>query len=421
MTSIIPPESQKPLWPVVRTLISITILLLILLFGIATCAPLPGEDPGAVANGETEYPDLFRIECVGRPQGCDCPLGDPRLTRVPAGERPPQTVVYHAEAATGLRDNGVYREVRLDGDRQCWYKKSALRPMQYAKVPLSPLRDSLDHTPLPLKRLAPNFGAAHTEKKRRKSLGPYWATYYHLAVEDYHPGKIVPVLDRSGRKLSSASEAFLKQVTWQGSGIASNGLRLHYTGTKMRFNTYAKDMWGHGAGYGYRVFPYRTIALHFRGLCRRLMPGRKCGKKDVIGTLVWIREVAEKRIRMPGGSIHDGYFCATDTGSPNYIKDDRIDIFVGVHGGGNPYLPPARRPNALIDGGIQNLVPSDWRLWRTPDQRVWCDANRLPSNLDRPAPSDCVTDYHVVARAKALHMEAVLDDRGRPLRCAKRP
>ncbi|MCR9145334.1 MAG: hypothetical protein NXI24_24050 [bacterium] len=383
-----------------------------LLIGAFACAPLPGE------TSEPEYPEMFRIECVGRPQGCACLSAEPGPT--PPGPDAAAVTVYHAEAATGHREQKAYREVSLSNDRRCWYKKTGLRPMPYAKVPLSPLRD-LDHVPLPLKRLAPNFGAAQTDASHRLSLGKYWATYYHLAVEDYHPGKIVPVLDRRGRKLGTASQAFLKQVTWQGSGIASNGLRLHYTGTKMRFNTYAKDMWGHGAGYGYRVFPYRTIAVHFRALCRKLMPGRKCGKKDVIGTLVWIREVAEKRIKMPGGSIHDGYFCATDTGSPNYIKDDRIDIFVGTHGGGNPYLPPARRPNALIEGGIRNLVPSDWRLWRAPNDRVWCDANRLPSNSARPAAGDCVTDYHVVARDKALNIEAVLDDQGRPLRCAKRP
>ncbi|MEQ9366955.1 MAG: hypothetical protein RIF32_22135 [Leptospirales bacterium] len=395
--------------------------ILSVLVGVFACAPLPGEQP------ETEYPEMFRIECVGRARGCACSIGPPgdsnqakKSAQTDLAGEAASVIVFHAEAATGLGSHGAYRQVSLSENRRCWYKTSALRAMPYAKVPLSPLRN-LDHTPLPLKRLAPNFGAAQTDAKHRKDLGLYWATYYHLAVEDYHPGPTVPILDRSGRKLGTASQAFLKQVTWQGSGIASNGLRLHYTGTAMRFNTYAKDMWGHGAGYGYRVFPYRTIAVHFRALCRKLMPGRKCGKKDVIGTLVWIREVAAARAKMPGGSIHDGYFCATDTGSPNYIKDDRIDIFVGTHGGGNPYLPPARRPNALIDGGIQNLVPSDWRLWRGPNDRVWCDPNRLPSNSAKAEPGDCVNDYHVVARGKALRIEAVLDDRGRPLRCAKRP
>ena len=357
---------------------------------------------------------MFRVECVGRPQGCAC------QSAAVGASAASNTIVYHAEAAEGLREQGALREIRLAPDRTCWYAKAALRPMPYAKVPLSPLRD-LDHTLIPLKKLAPGFGAAQTEARFRKDLGPYWATYYHLAVEDYHPGPAVPILDRAGRKLGTASEDFLKQVTWQGSGIASNGLRLHYTGTNMRFNTYPKDMWGHGAGYGYQVFPYRTIALHFAALCQRLLPGKACSKKDVIGVLVQIREVAERRIPMPGGAIHDGYFCATDTGSPNYIKSDRIDIFVGTHGGGNPYLPPARRPNALITGGIQNLVPSDWRLWRSPDDRVWCDVNRLPSNPAKPGANDCVTDYHVVAKQKALHLEAVLDDDGSPLRCAKRP
>ncbi len=416
-------KRRAAFWPIA---LGVAALLFYSGVTLSRCAEITGENPPGSSGANpasVEYPEMFRVECVGRVTGCACQAKAPPA----AGER---RTVYHAAAAPALdtapdaaaRTPG-YRHVALSGERRCYYPIKALRPMPYAKVPLSPLR-KLDHSPLPLKKIAPAFDAAAADArnpKRRKSLGKYWATYYHLAVEDYHPGKRVPVLDRQGRKLGTASRAFLKQVTWQGSGIASNGLRLHYTGTQMRFNTYAKNMWGHGAGYGYRVFPYRTLALHFKGLCRRLMPGQKCSKRDVIGTLVYIQQVAERRIRMPDGSIHDGYFCATDTGSPNYIKDDRIDIFVGTHGGGNPYLPPARRPNALIEGGIENLVPSDWRLWRGKNDRVWCDPQRLPANPAQPGANDCTHDYHVVAAHKALELTAILDSRGRPLRCAKRP
>ena len=91
--------------------------------------------------------------------------------------------------------------------------------------------------------------------------------YHHLALEDFHPGPKVRVLTPRGRVLGRASRNFLKKVRWQGSGIASSGLRLHYSGARgrLRFTSYSKRIWGHGTGYGYRVHPYRTIAVNFRG------------------------------------------------------------------------------------------------------------------------------------------------------------
>ncbi len=388
----------------------ITVIIpLILVAALSTCKPEP-------ANAQSErFPDLFRIECVGKIEGCACYTGATGNAR--------NNVAYHAEAArsTGAAENGrVPIELETRGV-SCWYPETELRPMPYAKVPESPLK-KIDHTPKSLDKIVPGATVESLSQKPHRSLGRFWATYYHLADEHYHPGKEVAVKTPAGLELGRASEDFLKQVTWQGSGIAKNGLRLHYSGSNMRFNTYAKDMWGHGAGYGYRVFPYRTIAVNFRGVCAKIFPNKKrCGKKQVIGSLVRIREVAAKNIAMPGGTIHDGYFCATDTGSPHYIKSDRIDIFVGVHGGGNPYLPPERRSNALIAGGIRNLVPSDWRLWKNKNDRVWCDANKLPTDPARPKPGDCTYDYHVVAQQKALHIDVVLDGKGNPIRCAKRP
>lgn len=365
---------------------------------------------------ENEFPNIYKVMCINSAGGCAC------LER-PGGAEAMK--LFHLEAVEG--PGPVQSGMRLikHKRRECWYPAAKLERSEYSKILSSP-RQKKDHAPLALDRFVSGFqrgdGVDKLRSMRTKALGYFWATYYHLALEDFHPGPPVPIRDPSGRVLGRASQKFLEQVTWEGSGISSSGQRLHYSGRKNRFNLYPADMWGHGAGYGYRVFPYRTIAVNFPGLCKRLKPGmRGCRKKDVIGTMVYIPEVAERKIKMADGSIHDGYFCTTDTGSPNYIKEDRIDIFVGVHGGGNPYLPPGRRWNLLIAGGIENLVPSDWRLWTAKRKRVWCPMNRVPRVPGRPAPGDCVLDYHTTAPHKALTLQAVLRPDGSPLRCRKKP
>ncbi len=394
-------------------------LPLVQLLAIGVALASGGCAPGA-AQSEAEYPEIFRVECVGRVSGCACytaSTGD-------AAAGP----VYHAEAATAVGPDDPALDRRLVRVRNltCWHPRAKLRAMSYARVPRSPFAERMDHRPVDLARLAPGAPAgeaalAWTDALPRRALGRFFATYYHLADEHLHPGPETDVITPDGGKIGRASEEFLRQVMWQGSGIARNGTRLHYSGITMRFRRYSGDIWGWGAGAGYSVYPYRTFASNFPALCRAAGYPPGCGKSQVIGLLVFIKEVRERRILMPGGEPHDGYFCATDTGSPHYIRSDRIDIFTGLHGGGNPYLPPSRRGNYLIDGGIQNLIPSDWRLWSGPDERVWCDQARIPANPAAPAPGDCVHDFRTVAREKALHLFAVLDPAGRPVKCRPRP
>ncbi len=252
---------------------------------------------------------------------------------------------------------------------------------------------------------------------RPRVAGTYFATYYNLADEHYFPPGDSVARNSAGAFVTKASTEFLREVMRQGSGVTRQGLRLRYEGRGFLFRAYRSDIWGLAAGHNYLVYPYRTIALHFADFCRALgLPG-PCRKSTVIGALVRIEEVARMRIVMPGGGVHDGYFCAADTGAPNYIREDRIDIFVGLHGGGNPYLPPYRRGNHLIEGGIENLVPADWRLWRNESERVWCPRDRIPPPGAAPRAGDCRHDYRTVARHKGLSLTAFFDNRGRLIRC----
>lgn len=347
-----------------------------------------------------ESPERYKVICIQSSGGCPC--------------QEKGQVLYHLEAVEsvpGGREPEPGME-RVDGGRGvCTFPTDSLRKLE---GDVEGIVDRRDHTPAPLeKMLAPDDFQSVTKNEgvRRLSLGDHWITYYHLAREVYSPGPATPVLDPKGRELGRASTEFLKQVMWEGSGVALDGKRYHYSGQSMRFTLYPESVpWGYGAGYGYQVFPYRTLAMNYPGLCQALkgiLPG-PCSKKELIGSLVHFPSIAGKKIPV-AGQIHDGYFCITDTGSPSYIKKDRIDVFVGTHGGGNPYLPYSRRLNDLIRGGIKNIVPSDWRLWKTEKERVWCE----------PEDRNCTIDYHTTAKERALDLVILLDRENRPIKCKK--
>lgn len=388
------------------------LLALLLVF---FCAPGP-----AVVDADTEldFPEIFKGRCLNNASGCPCykSPGEPEISRK----------YYHAEA---LRREGssktvagkefvpvVRNSVITTPGQSCYIARDSLIPMKYSPVLKSKIQ-LLDHTPLRLDQLVELSGEINADTLKgfkRVEIRRVWPTFYHLAMEEFHPGPRVDVRNPAGKKIGEASGDFLEQVRWEGSGVALDGKKYHYAGRPGQYNTY--DLrWGHGAGYNYQVFPYRTIAVNFSGLCRHLraqIPG--CSKKSLIGLMVFIPEVAEKRIKMPGGAEHDGYFCITDTGSPYYIREERIDMFVGTHGGGNPYLPTARQGNHFMDGGIKNLVPSDWKIWKTDTKRVWCDQAAAESG-------QCVHDFRNTAPEKALTLQAVFRPDGQPLRCKKNP
>ena len=373
------------------------------------CLPLKVSKLGA----ENKFPEIYKVYCLLQRRGCPCYASE-RKKKI-------KTRLFHAEAVHSLRKKeGSLLNIALKKKR-CWYPIEKLEKMNYTKRLHSPYQN-LDHSLLPLKKLSPAF--IKNKRKKKLRLGLFWPTYYHLALEDFHPqGPQVPIHGKGKMILGRASKAFLEQVRWQGSGITKSGLRLHMISKspKLRFEKYPNSMWGWGAGGGHQVFPYRTLALHFPGLCQALRMKGKCKKSRVIGSLLYIKEVKDLGISIPdsksGSKKHDGYFCANDTGSPYYIRKDRIDIFVGTHGGGNPYLPVQRQGNALRKGGIENLVPADWRLWESPTKRIWCPENKIPRNPHRPRKGDCAHDYHRTAAHKALQIYAFLKADGEPLRC----
>lgn len=352
------------------------------------------------------FPDLRKVVCLKSIEGCPCETQEGPFR------------VFHAESAeaSGPPVDGK-QKIRVR-KVECVYPEENLVKMEYARV-LSAPEQSRDHAPMGLAKFVEN--SALLEHAQKQDIGYFWETFYHLALESMYPGLTVDIHDPHGNVLGKASDKFLREVTWEGSGISLTGLHLQYAGPGL-YTTYPANIWGYGAGRFYQILPYRTIAVNFDGFCEKLaskFPG--CSKDDILGLMLFIPSIAEKKIKMQDGTFHDGYFCATDTGDPYYIRPDRIDMFVGAHGGGNPFLPPPRRMNDFIAGGVDPLLPSDWRYWNTVKDRAWCPPDRIPADPFRPSEEDCTHDYHVVAREKALRIFALFDSQGRPIRCKKNP
>ena len=94
---------------------------------------------------------------------------------------------------------------------------------------------------------------------------------------------------------------------------------------------------------GCRPIPYRTIATDPRVIPRR--------------TRLFIRETVG--MRMPDGSLHDGYWYASDTGGA--VKGAKVDLYTG-HGRGS--MRPAMRWNTrtltIQNAGRFEGCPPSW-------------------------------------------------------------
>lgn len=102
---------------------------------------------------------------------------------------------------------------------------------------------------------------------------------------------------------------------------------------------------------GCRPIAMRTVATDPRYIPRR--------------TRLFIRETVG--MRMPDGSIHDGYWYASDTGGA--IKGQKIDLYTG-HGRGS--MQPAMRFNqqrlTIADAGRFDGCPPAWNSTRQAPQ-----------------------------------------------------
>lgn len=125
---------------------------------------------------------------------------------------------------------------------------------------------------------------------------------------------------------------------------------------------------GGGGATGNDSLGCRPIAMRTMAVDPRYIPRR---------TRLFIPETVG--MRMPDGTIHDGYWYASDTGGA--IKGQKIDFYTG-HGRGS--MAPAMRLNqrhvTLVDAGRFEGCPPSWDSLPSQAVQMASTSNRAVSN-----------------------------------------
>ncbi len=312
----------------------------------------------AEAAPVAQWRDLFRIVAFD-PDGAPC--------LAVRGEPPTEVRRIRFKRpffVTGEVDGWL--QTTVDG-ATCWVDRAQTSRFHERTV-LCPKGDRAPQRFVPLRDLVDG----DVDPASRTPAGTRWPTFYMIAREELYPLRtdetLVAIRDRKGAVLSMSSPGFRRAAMYQGTARLADGRLINVDKVTKKwgrtFRVYPKGVMGAGIR-GYRVYPYRSVALDFEDLCAAL----GCPDRDaLVGSLLYVPRL--KDIPLPDGSVHDGYVCAVDVGGG--IKGPRMDLFVGWEGGGNPYYPPCRNSNAFLRAGIETLVPWDWHKWAwSAKQDTW--------------------------------------------------
>lgn len=256
----------------------------------------------------------------------------------------------------------------------CWVPAKTLSPVHSS--PVYCLAHPLQHGLEPITRLV---ATAVPAMEQGVAAGTFYPTFYQIALEMYYPLQkgedAVALRDAQGKILARVSPTFKKALLLQGTASLKDGTVLNVgveKGGERRYVALPKGHFGLGIK-GYRIYPYRSVALDFDWLCDQLktascetgnIPKRDKAvtaknREALVGTLLYIPRLAGADV---GGTLHDGFVCAVDVGGG--IKNDRIDLFVGTDPAGNPFYPACRRDNPFIVNGVESLIGADWYHWQ---------------------------------------------------------
>lgn len=313
------------------------------------------------AHASSFFSGKYKINCADSPSGCAC-VTEPNSN---------QSVAYflHAQPVTGAlsqdqtKTSSPWTEIKVDGGN-CFYPTNQLRPIDW-ETDLCP--DRAHDAKVPLRALN-EMVAQGSVQSDQIPLGKLYPTFYNIADESFHPGPKTSALyeSRTGRLIAKVSKSFHDDLDMEGTGVLNDG-RVLNVGTRTNgvwdYILLPEGAFGIGI-LNHKLHPYRSVAVDFRHLCKQAGLDF-CDKSDLeirkqlIGALLYIPRL--KGLTLPNGKTHDGYVCAQDIGGA--IRNDRIDIFVGPLGGGNPYLKECRYHNPFNQAGIHGLVPYDWRTY----------------------------------------------------------
>jgi hypothetical protein len=307
---------------------------------------------------------MYKVICPNSPEGCAC--HNTASENAPAVAR--FTMYQGVPSATEtdeIKDgNNAFIELQTKAGR-CFMPRDNLRAV-YWPSDICPNTNDFKKLPFaPIKSILRSGTAANG----KIAGGKLFPTFYNVAEEATHPGEKTEVLyaSNSDTVLAKVSKNFRDALDLEGTGLLNDGRVLNVgerTSGFWKYVTLPKGSYGLGI-HGHYLFPYRVAAVDFPYLCK-LLKRDDCAdvaaiRKKLVGTLLFFPKFVG--LTLPNGQKHDGYICAHDIGGA--IKNDRIDLFVGTMGGGNPFYAPCQQPNAYNEQGINSLVSSDWKSWKT--------------------------------------------------------
>lgn len=314
---------------------------------------------------EESFSGKYKIVCRGAREGCPCYENPTSASGV-------KDLLFHLEPFTGTGEDDTtskdpkpaFTALLGRNGESCYYPTDKLRPIYWANTKC-PDESTFEDLPFPSISSVLEYGSERGTKSQAYKVFP---TFYYVADETFYgPVKTEKLYEaRTGNLLATVNADFREDLDIQGTGKLNDGRVLNvwkYTGGIWDYVVLPEGSYGLGIRDHY-LYPFRTAAVDFRYVCKKGQYSN-CGastselKRRFVGSLLYVKQLVGAKL--PNGAVHDGYVCAHDVGGA--IKEDRIDLFVGNMGGGNPYLPECRRTNSFIKHGIESLVPYDWRLF----------------------------------------------------------
>ena len=317
----------------------------------------------SIANAG-QFSGRYKITCVESPQGCECK--DPNS---PGASQK----VFHAEPVEGIlktdqsqKGSALVAVKRIKfGGGTCLYPAQRLRPILWDNTTCA---DPNSFKKLPFTPLSQLLKQGSTSGKQI-AAGGYFPTFYNVAFEGFYSttDKSESLYEEgTGKLISKISKNYRVDLDIQGTGELRDGRVINVAKRKngvWSYKVMPKGSFGEGI-FEHQLIPFRTIAIDMVQLCKESKMNF-CDldvaevRRRMVGSLVYIPKL--KGVKLPGGQTHDGYMCAQDIGGD--IKGERLDLFVGPMGAGNPYLPDCRTTNSFIKAGVQSIVPYDWRTY----------------------------------------------------------
>jgi len=153
-------------------------------------------------------------------------------------------------------------------------------------------------------------------------------TTYHIAYEDktscvgryngrtYNGNERSEILNPDGDIIAVVCSRYYARLAMEGTGVLSAANGSHTVNWKANWRFIILNKCTYGRGEEEKcLIPFHTIAAN-----NTIYP---------VGTILYIPDVVKRKVTLPNGELHNGYFVVRDTGGAfQSAGPERVDLFV---------------------------------------------------------------------------------------------